>query len=739
MTTPAVYPHAITMQVENGIAVLTFDAPNAPVNTFTVLAQRDLAEAFDTIQRDSNIRAAVLISGKTDNFIAGADIEAFLAFTTADDAERASRAGHTSFAAIADGKPVVCAINGGCLGGGTEFALACHWRIASDSPKTSIALPEIQLGLIPGAGGTQRLPALIGLQAALDMILTGKNVRAKKALQLGLVDEMVHPSILRRVAIQRATELADGTRRREARKHGAGEMLLDENPIGRAIVFRKAKEGVLAKTKGLYPAPLAALDAVAAGYSSDGDGYQTEARLFGELSMTPESQELVFLFFATTALKRDMGVDREPLDPVVDADAMRYGTRWKPLPDALAVKQIGILGAGFMGAGIASVASPAGTIVRMKDADVSRVAKGLSAVRDVMREKLVKKQITRNQFDDLMLSVSGTTDYTGFGNADLVIEAVFEDLQVKQTVVRELEAVVPSRAIIASNTSTIPIGRIASASVRPERVLGMHFFSPVHKMPLLEIITHAGNDPQVVVSAVSYGRKLGKTVIVVRDGPGFFANRVLSPYVNAAGLLLDEGVSIEAIDDALVKFGFPVGPITLVDEVGLDVATKAGAIVAEAFGGRMAPNESIQRVIKAGRLGRKGKRGFYVYDDDGKKGGVDSSVYELLPTGQKRTTVPAARIVQRCVYAMLNEAVLCLEDGILRTPRDGDIGAVFGIGFPPFRGGPFRFIDRTGAADVVATFDELERDFPGRYRAAASLRRMAEQGERFYPAAGKPV
>ena len=710
------------MQVENGVAVLTFDLPDSPVNTFTTAAQADLRQAMSAIQRDPAIRAAVLISGKRDNFIAGADVEAFLTFRSADDAEQASRAGQSDFQALADGKPMVCAIHGSCLGGGTELALAAHWRIATDSPKTAISLPEVQLGLLPGAGGTQRLPALIGLQAALDMILTGKVVRARKALQLGLVDEMVHPSILRRVALQRAIELADGTRRHEAKHKGAGEMLLDENPIGRAIVFRKAKEGVLAKTKGLYPAPLAALDAVAAGYSSDGDGFQTEARLFGELAMTPESQELVFLFFATTALKRDMGVD--------DLD---------PLPKPLPVSRLGILGAGFMGAGIASVASPAGTIVRLKDADVARVGKGLAAVREVMREKLVRKQFTRPQFDDLMLSVSGTTDYSGFGNADMVIEAVFEDLQVKHQVLREIEAVVPARAIIASNTSTIPIGRIASASVRPERVLGMHFFSPVHKMPLLEIITHPGNDPQVVVSAVAYGRTLGKTVIVVRDGPGFYANRVLSPYVNAAGLLLDEGVSIESIDDALVKFGFPVGPITLVDEVGLDVATKAGAIVAEAFGARMAPNESIQRVIRAGRLGRKGRRGFYQYDESGRKGGVDASVYELLPTGQKRSTESAARIVQRCVYAMLNEAVLCLEDGILRSARDGDVGAVFGIGFPPFRGGPFRWIDRTGAVAVVATLDALEREFPGRYQAAPRLREMAERGERFYPASGKPV
>jgi 3-hydroxyacyl-CoA dehydrogenase / enoyl-CoA hydratase / 3-hydroxybutyryl-CoA epimerase len=721
MTAPLTDMRALTMQVENGIAVVTFDMPGAPVNTFSLDAQDQLRAAFNTIEHDPSIRAAVFISGKRDNFIAGADIEAFLDFKTAADAEKSSREGHAAFAGIANGKPVVCAIHGSCLGGGTELALASHWRIATDSPKTSLSLPEVQLGLIPGAGGTQRLPHLIGLQAALDMILTGKTVRAKKALQLGLVDEVVHPSILRRVALQRATELADGSRRREPKHRGAGEMLLDENPIGRAIVFRKAKEGVLAKTKGLYPAPLAALDAVAAGYSSDGDGYQTEARLFGELAMTPECQELIFLFFATTALKKDMGVDIDPI------------------PKAIPVNKLGILGAGFMGAGIASVASPAGSIVRMKDADINRVAKGLASVRDVMREKLVKKQVTRPQFDDLMLAVSGTTDYTGFGNVDMVIEAVFEDLQVKHQVVRELEAVVPAHCIVASNTSTIPIARIAAASARPERVIGMHFFSPVHKMPLLELITHDGNDSQVVVSAVSYGRKLGKTVIVVRDGPGFYANRVLSPYVNAAGLMLDEGVAIDAIDDALTKFGFPVGPITLVDEVGLDIATKSGAIVADAFGARMTPNESLQRVIKAGRLGRKGNRGFYLYDDAGKKGGVDQSVYELLPTGQKRTTVPAHRIVQRSVYAMLNEAVLCLEDGILRSARDGDIGAVFGFGFPPFRGGPFRYIDRAGAAAVVAVLDELEREFPGRYRAADRLRDMAEHGTRFYPSPGKPM
>jgi 3-hydroxyacyl-CoA dehydrogenase / enoyl-CoA hydratase / 3-hydroxybutyryl-CoA epimerase len=712
---------AITVTRDADVAILRLDVVGAAQNTFTAAVQQELRAAFDAAQDDPAIRAIVFISGKRDTFIAGADIEAFLEFETASDAEQASRAGHAAFAAIAAGKPVVAAINGACLGGGLEFALACHWRVATEHPKTVLALPEVQLGLIPGAGGTQRLPKLIGLQAALDMILTGKNIRPRKALQLGLVDDVVHPSILERVAVQRAHELASGTRRREPKAKGASEILLGDNPIGRAIVFRKAKDGVLEKTKGHYPAPLAALDAVAAGYTGDEDGYRVEARQFGELAMTPESKELVFLFFATSSLKKDTGVDVTPA------------------PAATPVRQLGIVGAGFMGAGIASVASPAGSLVRMKDADTTRVAKGLASVREVLKDRLVKKQVTRAQFADLLLQVSGTTDYSGFANTDCVIEAVFEDLQVKHQIVRELEAVVSPRTIIASNTSTIPIGRIAQASSRPERVLGMHFFSPVHKMPLLEIITHAGTDPHVTVSAVQYGRQLGKTVIVVRDGPGFYANRILAPYVNAAGLLLDAGVSIDAIDDALTGFGFPVGPITLVDEVGLDVASKAGAIVADAFGARMAPNESLQRVMRAGRLGRKGKSGFFLYDETGKKSGVDSSVYELLPMGTRHISMDAERIVERCVYGMLNEAVLCLEDGVLRSARDGDVGAVFGIGFPPFRGGPFRFIDRQGAATVVSILEALDREQPGRYVPAETLRRMAREQGRFYPASGRPV
>jgi 3-hydroxyacyl-CoA dehydrogenase/enoyl-CoA hydratase/3-hydroxybutyryl-CoA epimerase len=329
-------------------------------------------------------------------------------------------------------------------------------------------------------------------------------------------------------------------------------------------------------------------------------------------------------------------------------------------------------------------------------------------------------------------------DYSGFGTADLVIEAVFEDIDVKHAVVREVEAVIPESTIVASNTSTIPIARIAEASRRPTRLLGMHFFSPVHRMPLLEVIVTPSTDPEATTTAVEYGRQLGKTVIVVNDAPGFYVNRILAPYLNEAGRLLDAGAGIDTIDEAIRRFGFPVGPITLLDEVGLDVAGKSGAVFVAAYGDRMAPSQSLRHVVESGRLGRKGRKGFYQYDESGRKGGVDATVYELLPTGGTRSSVSAGEIQQRCVLAMVNEAVRCLEDGVVRTPRDGDVGAVFGIGFPPFLGGPFRYVDAIGSARLLDQLEDLSARFPPRFVPSELLVSMARRGDRFYPAHGHP-
>ncbi|HTD59170.1 MAG TPA: 3-hydroxyacyl-CoA dehydrogenase NAD-binding domain-containing protein [Gemmatimonadaceae bacterium] len=681
---------ALTVDVRDSIALITFDTPNFPVNTFAPAARAEFIAVLDRLEKDSSIKAAVLFSGKPDVWIAGADVEELMSLPTAADAERLSQMGHALMERVERLRaPLIAAIQGACLGGGLELALACAYRIAADTPKTVLALPEVNLGLIPGAGGTQRLPRTVGLQQALDMILRGGNVRGRKALSTALIDELVHPAILREIALARAQAFAAGRppARRKPSGAAAQRLLLEANPVGRAVVFRQAREQIRAKTHGNYPAPIAAIEAVAAGYA--GNGYETEARLFGTCAVSEVSKNLVYIFFAQTALKKS-----DPGAPI---------------------KKIAVLGTGFMGAGIASVAVQQNIDVRFKDTEYGRVLKGLAAVRGVIKERLTRKQITRQQFDDMMSLVQGTIAYTGFGNVQVVIEAVFESLEVKHAVLKEVEAVVPPTTIYASNTSTIPIAKIADASRDRSHVIGMHFFSPVPKMPLLEVIVTPQTDPAVTSTVRALGQRLGKTVIVVHDSPGFYVNRILAPYINEAGRMLDEGVAVDAIDRALVAFGFPVGPITLIDEVGLDIAGESGKIMSASFGARLTPSTSLERVIAAGRLGRKNRKGFYLYDDAGEKKGVDSSVYALLPTGAQRSTIPDDDIQQRAVLAMVNEAVRCLEDGVISSARDGDIGAVFGFGFPPFRGGPFRYIDHLGADAVVKKLEELNDRYAPRF------------------------
>jgi len=715
---------SLRLDQEDGIAVITIDLQGEQVNKVSATMRAEFAELFGRVESDTTVKGVVLVSGKPDTWIAGADIDEFLSLSSSAEAESLIRGGQALLARLETLRvPVVAAIHGACLGAGLETALACRYRIASDHPKTVLALPEVQLGIMPGAGGTQRLPRLIGLQRALDMILTGRNIRAKKAYQMGLVDELVHPAILREVAMDRVRKLADGslTPRHAPKDRGAAGVFLEDNPIGRSIVFKKAREGVMKKTAGHYPAPLAALAAVQIGYDRGSEaGYREESRGFAELAMSDVAKELMFLFFATTSLKKDPGVDGRA-------------------PEPHEVRTLGVLGAGFMGAGIASIAVQQRTAVRLKDTDLARVGKGIAAVSAVLKERLQKKQITKLEYEDQLLLAGGTAEYTGFGRASLVIEAVFEDLALKHRVLREVEPLLPDDAVYASNTSTIPISRIAEAAERPNRVLGMHFFSPVHKMPLLEVITTPETDADATVTAVAYGKRLGKTVIVVNDAPGFYTTRTLSAYMNEAGRLLDEGASIDAVDSALTAFGFPVGPITLLDEVGIDVGGKVGQVLAEAFGGRMTPSESLRRVVESGRTGRKGRKGFYRYDELGKKGEVDASVYDVLPGGAERRQIDVHEIQSRCVLAMVNEAALCLDDGVLRSARDGDVGAVFGIGFPPFRGGPFRYVDAMGAARVVDDLEQLNERFPGRFVPATVLVEHARGPGRFYRARGNPI
>ena len=707
---------------EDGVATCFLDVPGEPVNTLSQELAGELSEMLQTLRKDPGVLAVVVASAKRDSFIAGARIEMIQAVTSAAEAEALSRSAQRGFDELERfPKPVVAAIHGACLGGGLELALACYWRIATDDRRTQLGLPEVQIGLIPGAGGTQRLPRRIGIAAALDLILTGKSVKAKKALKLGLVDEVVPAPILLEVAKRRARELATGAVRREApaavarlRKEGVGalqKLALEENALGREILFREARRKLLKKSRGHYPAPEKALEAVKYGYEKGFEqGLELEARLFGDVVVSEVSRQLIDIFFATTALKKDTGVD----DPSV-----------KPR----AVERVGVLGGGLMGSGIAFVTASAGLPVRIREKDDLAAAKALGSVRALLDERVKRRSIDKLERLATMRLLTTTTDWSGFQGLDLLIEAVFEDLALKQEMVRAFEKV-NARGIFASNTSSIPIARIAEASSRPETLLGMHYFSPVQKMPLLEIIVTPKTAPEVTATAVAVGKKQGKTVIVVNDGPGFYTSRILTPYMNEAAELLVEGAAVEDVDGALVAFGMPVGPITLLDEVGIDVGAKVGKILHQAFGHRMEPPRALEKVIADGRLGRKSKKGFYTYGR--KKKEVDATVYDLLPGGKARKKLGREEITERVALQMVNEAIRCLGEGILRSARDGDVGAVFGLGFPPFLGGPFRYADAIGPKALLERIERWHDRFGDRFEPAPLLVEHARVDKKFY-------
>jgi len=706
----------------NGCAILRFDVPGEPVNTLRADFASELERVLELLERDTEVKALVITSGKSEGFIAGADIKMLRAVERAEQAAELSRTGHRALAALVDLRvPVVAAIHGACLGGGLELALACHLRVATSDEKTKLGLPEVQLGVLPALGGTQRLPRLLGVQTALDLLLTGKQLDGKRALRAGLIDELVPPSILLEVATRLALERAAHPPRKRSfwrralDKSELSELALAENPLGRKLVFDQARKQLLAKTHGNYPAPERILEVVKLGLAHGmAAGLEAEARAFGELVVSEEARALMHVFFASTELKKDRGTELETE---------------KPPP----VERVAVLGAGLMGAGIAYVtAANAKLEARVKDRDEAALAKGLKYVRDIFDERVKKRRLSATERDLQMARITATTDYSGFDGIDVVIEAVFEDLELKRRVLSEVEAHTGKRAIFASNTSSLPIAKIAAGSRRPEQVIGMHYFSPVHQMPLLEIVVTDFTDPSVIATSVELGKRQGKTVIVVRDSAGFYTSRILGPYLSEASFLISEGVPIERIDAALVKWGFPVGPITLLDEVGIDVGAKVGHVLHEAFGERMKQPPGVERLLNDERLGKKNQRGFYVYGAT-KKGDkeVDRAVYSLLSV-QPTNELPEIEIVARCSLQMVNEAARCFGEGVVRSARDGDVGAIFGLGFPPFRGGPFHYVDQIGAAEVVRRLQAYERSLGARFAPAPVLLDLAQKNGTFY-------
>jgi 3-hydroxyacyl-CoA dehydrogenase / enoyl-CoA hydratase / 3-hydroxybutyryl-CoA epimerase len=705
--------NSFSLQIrDDQIGIITMDIANESMNVLKAAFADEISNLLAEIKANSQIKGLVFISGKADSFIAGADISMLDGCKTAEEAEAISLMGQQMFDQLEQlSIPLVAAIHGPCLGGGLELAMACHARVATADSKTVLGLPEVQLGLLPGSGGTQRLPRLVGLQKALDMMLTGKQLRAKQAKKAGLVDEVVPVSILLQAAVQLALK---GKPQRQAANLNLMGKLLERTALGRNVLFSQARKQTLKKTQGNYPAPLKILDVIKTGVEQGVKaGLAAEVKAFGQLCMTPESAALRGLFFATTQMKKESGAgDVKPAK----------------------VRKAAVLGGGLMGGGIANVtATKAGIPVRIKDINAQGIANALKYSFSLLEKKCKRHFISKAELQKQMLLITGTTDYSGFHDADIIIEAVFEDLALKQQMVADIEQHCSESTVFASNTSSLPIAHIAAKATRPENVIGLHYFSPVDKMPLVEVIAHQATSAQTIATTVAFARKQGKTPIVVKDGAGFYVNRILALYMNEAANILLEGEPVEKIDQALVKFGFPVGPITLLDEVGIDVGAKISPILATELGDRFVAPAAFDKLLADGRKGKKAEKGFYLYGKHAKKSKkiVDESVYSVLGV-QPAPGLNRDEISSRCIAQMLNEAVRTLDEGIIASARDGDIGAIFGIGFPPFLGGPFRYIDQLGAANLVAQLRNLESRFGSRFTPAPLLVTMAEQQQRFY-------
>jgi 3-hydroxyacyl-CoA dehydrogenase/enoyl-CoA hydratase/3-hydroxybutyryl-CoA epimerase len=709
---------AFDLQIErDGLAVLTFDVPGEKVNTFSIAVVSEFAEVLLRLSREPGIRALLVRSGKPDSFIAGADVREFPDVAPADVRTVVER-GQSLFEQLANlPYPTVAAVNGACLGGGAELALACDYRLMSDSKRARIGLPEVRLGVFPAWGGCTRLPRLVGLAPALDLILTGRSLDGRRARRIGLVDEVVPAAMLedwsRSFARSKAAEGRKGGA--GGRRRPFGQRLLEALPPGRRLVFSKARERVLHETGGHYPAPLEALEVLEEGFGkSVAAGLEAEARHIGLVFGGPVQRNLLRLFFLSEDVKKESGV----------ADsAVRAGR----------VSRVGVLGAGVMGGGIAQLAADQGLPARMKDIDPGALAHGFAAAAAVWNESLRKRRLTRREWDRKMDLVSGTLDYSGFAKCEVTIEAVVEKLAVKRSVLKEWEEAVPRSAIFASNTSTLPISEIAVGAVEPGRVVGMHFFNPVHRMPLVEVIRGARTSDEAVATVFALAKALGKTPVVVQDGPGFLVNRILAPYLGEAVRLLLDGCRIEDVDAAMKEFGMPVGPLALLDDVGLDVAAKAGEVLQAAFPQRMklAGEEAL---ATAGRLGRKNGKGFYGYEGSRRRAPAREA-YELLRLrAPEKSPLPAEVMQARLLLPMINEAAFCLEDGVVRNPDKLDLAMIFGTGFPPFRGGLLRYADSLGLDRVFSRLDDLAERLGPRFAPAESIRDLANARRGFFAA-----
>lgn len=697
---------AFRIERDGDLAVVWFDLPGEKVNKFSSEVMMEFSSIVDELEGATDIKRVVLASAKPGIFIAGADVTEFSKAASPEQAKEYTRFGQQVFHRFSKLRQVtVAAINGACLGGGCEISISCDWRVMSDSPKAQIGLPEVKLGIFPAWGGTTKLPRLIGLPAALDIILNGKTVDGKRAKRMGLVDEVAPAPILLEVA---KSFSAKGKRRGATQT----KFYIESNPLARKVIFGKARKAVLAQTHGHYPAPLKALDVMEYGMSAGVDrGLQREVDEVVPLIMGDVAQNLVRLFFMMEDAKKER-FDAKPAE-VIEA---------------------GVLGAGVMGGGIAQlIADKTEANVRMRDINWQAIAGGMKAAARIWKRKLERRRMTKSDMQRKLARITATTDWSGFERCEVAVEAVVENVDIKRQVLAEFEGIEKPGAVFATNTSTIPITQIAANAKHPENVVGMHFFNPVDRMPLVEVIRGEKSSEQALVTVANFARKLGKTVVYCNDGPGFVVNRILGPYMNESGFLLEEGNTIESIDKAMVDFGMPMGPAALLDEVGIDVAAKVAKILSGAFGERMEPSHVVEKLYADGRHGKKNGKGLYLYSADGKRQGPDPSVYKVLGLTSTHPADPKA-VVERMLLAMINEAALILDERIVASAPELDLAMIMGTGFPPFRGGLLRYADALGLPYILARLDELSSKYGKRFLATAPLRRLAQGDGKFYDA-----
>lgn len=694
-----------------GIAELKFDLQGEKVNKLSIPVLDELEKKLDELSNNKQIKVLKLTSGKNGTFIAGADLHSFEpAFQNPGIARDIIRKGHHVFNKLQNLPfPTVAVIDGVCLGGGFECALSCTYRVVTDNPKTQLGLPEVTLGIFPGWGGTQRLPRLIGLSNGLDMILTGKSLNGLKAYQSRIADALI-PSEFQE---QKVNDFISSILTKEGKQQIAKRReqkkwlpyLLDSNPVGHSLVYSQAEKTVKEKTKGHYPAPLIALKVVKDSYGLPlQEGLKLEADTF--IQNIPDgfaiAKNLISLFFIQEALKKEMA-----------------GLPAKPISSAA------IIGAGTMGAAAAWLFASKGVLTRLKDISWELVGKGIGAAYATFKKGVKAKKVTPSEFDLGFQRISGTIDYTGFEHVNLVLEAATENLDLKKKIFAELEQKVKPDAIIASNTSSLTIDAMAENMKHPERFVGMHFFNPIQKMPLVEIVAGKKTSPETVATAVDFCRKMGKTPIVVGDCPGFLVNRIFLVGANEVMLMLEEGYSVEALNKAILDFGMPMGPFELADEVGIDVTYKVGEIFEKAYGERMHPAKILGLMVERGLLGKKVGKGFQIYPN----GTWNTEVNKLIDMcGRKTSNLPQDKILPRFLYTMINEAARCLEEKVIERPDYLDMALIMGLGFPPFQGGILRVADKEGIDKVVRTLKELEKIHGNRFTPC----KLLENTKNFY-------